>query len=110
MALTAEIPPSTTRRYHHEQADPTPGTRGGIRRTRSLGTTGAAFAAGSPNDGATSTTQEQGEASGAEGEQDRAAQDAACKRAGVDPGASNINDDVTGVCTLDGGGADDEAH
>ena len=47
-----------------------------------------------------------------EGPGDQAAQDAACKAAGVDPSASNIDyDDETGVCALDNGsdgGSDDD--
>ena len=43
-------------------------------------------------------------AGGSEGAADQTAQDAACKTAGVDPSASNINyDDETGVCSLDEG-------
>ena len=48
-------------------------------------------------------SSEQGDA--AETAADTAAQDSACKAAGIDTNGSNVNyDDSTGKCTLDGGG------
>ena len=62
---------------------------GGVLAITAMGATGVAFAGG-----------------GAEPEGDQAAQDAACKLAGVPLNASNIQFDGK-VCTLDGGGSDD---
>jgi hypothetical protein len=65
-----------------------------------LGTSGVAFASdgGSPSNSQTSTQDD-----------DQAAQDAACKAAGVPLSADNIDyDDATGVCKLDSGSGDAE--
>ena len=44
-----------------------------------------------------------------EAENDGAAQAAACKEAGVDPNAENVEyEDETGTCALGSGGSDDE--
>ncbi|MEO5651270.1 MAG: hypothetical protein ABIN79_09475 [Marmoricola sp.] len=72
---------------------------GGVLAISALGLGGAA-AASSPSGSESSS-------SSTESASDQAAQDAACKAAGVDPTASNIQyDDATGDCSLDGGGQD----
>ncbi len=69
---------------------------GGVLAVSALGLTGAAVASG-PTVAETSSSSE--------GAADQAAQDAACKKAGVDITSNNIQyDDETGVCSDDGGG------
>ncbi len=66
-----------------------------------LGTHGVALATS-----ATATSDPVGENTTSESDSDQAAQDTACKDAGVDPAASNVQyDDQTGTCSLDGGGS-----
>lgn len=78
---------------------------GGALMISAAGVTGVAFA-NAPASGGSQTNSVQSTQDG-EGDADQAAQDAACKAAGLDPDASNIQyDDQTGVCTLDGGGTD----
>jgi hypothetical protein len=49
------------------------------------------------------TTETPGETASSENDADAAAQDAACKAAGVDPNGSNVNyDDATGTCSNNG--------
>lgn len=74
---------------------------GSVLAISTLGFGGAAAFASGPATGETSSSSTESDA-------DQAAQDAACKKAGVDPAASNIQyDDATGVCSLDAGGQDD---
>lgn len=80
---------------------------GGIAAISVMGISGVAIASGTATTGSDSSVSRAEK----EGPEDQAAQDAACTKAGVDPQASNIQyDDVTGTCSLDGGGggADDE--
>lgn len=49
--------------------------------------------------------EQAGEAESAANDGDEAQQAAACKAAGIDPNASNVNyEDTTGTCSLDTGG------
>lgn len=78
---------------------------GGVLALSTLGFGGAAaFASGPAVSGETSS-------SSTESAGDQAEQDADCEEAGVDPAASNIQyDDATGVCSLDGGGQDNNGE
>ena len=65
----------------------------------------------SPTTSQVQTTDRGEGAKGAEGDGDQAAQDAACKAAGINSSASNINyDDGTGVCSLDSGNGGDTGN
>jgi hypothetical protein len=64
---------------------------------------------GSGSDAATEQVTVE-ESEGREGENDAAAQAAACEAAGVDPTAENIEfDDETGTCALDSGEGNNES-
>lgn len=69
-----------------------------------LGGTGFAAANASDSPSTSEVQTHENGAADSEGPGDQAAQDAACKAAGIDPSASNINyDDQTNVCALDNG-------
>ena len=77
---------------------------GGVLAISTLGFGGAAVANGPAVTGETNSTSSENAAN-------QATQDAACKAAGVDPAASNIQyDDATGVCSLDAGGQDNNGE